>query len=237
MSGRLIVIAAKSPQAGRVKTRLVGGDVTPAMAAAFASAFLTDTVRIAGAPVLDAELLLALDGAAEYLPRDVRRVRRIRQRGNSLGERLVHIFGEAFAAGHSLVCVLGSDTPHLPVAFVQEAFGRLGRDADAVFAPADDGGYCLVALGKPLPELFAGIPWSSNGVLEETLKAATAAGIKTALLPGWYDVDSAGDLRRLHTDLRRGTVAAPATAALLDARTAGARANTGTITQRENLRI
>jgi glycosyltransferase A (GT-A) superfamily protein (DUF2064 family) len=179
--------------------------------------FLADTIRIASHPAVRAEILLSLPTApAETALTEFPDLRRIPHQGNSPGERFVHIFSEGFAARYGAVAVIGSDTPHLPVAFVQEAFGRLEGDADAVLGPADGGGYWLIALREPHEELFANIPWGTGAVLEATLKAATAAGLKTALLPGWHSVERAADVDRLRIELRRGTVFAPATAALLE---------------------
>ncbi|GAB4453868.1 MAG: hypothetical protein OHK0029_07530 [Armatimonadaceae bacterium] len=132
-----------------------------------------------------------------------------------LGERLTALFAQAFAAGYGQVCVIGSDAPHLSVGFVQEAFGRLSAGAEVVFGPADDGGYYLVGLSRPLPALFAGIPWSTETVLEESLRAAARESVAPTLLPRWYDIDTVDDLYRLERDLRRGTVSAPATAAAM----------------------
>jgi glycosyltransferase A (GT-A) superfamily protein (DUF2064 family) len=229
MPGRLLVIAPIAPEADLTPEHSVYDSI-------FRDALLTDTIRLASHPAIAADLLLALDGSSETLPPDAARdVRCNPQRGNSLGDRLVHIFGEGFGAGHTAVGVIGSSTPDLPVAFVQEAFGRLERDADALFGPADDGGYYLVALRQPHPELFVDIPWGTGAVLEALLKAATAAGVKTALLPGWHLVDGEKERDRLRTDLRRGTAFAPATAALLETEAAGELpANTQTIWKRES---
>jgi glycosyltransferase A (GT-A) superfamily protein (DUF2064 family) len=121
------------------------------------------------------------------------------------------------------VCVVGSDAPHLPAAFLLEALGRLALApgaspksvADVVLGPTDDGGYYLVALRAPAPGLFTNVPWSGPDVFSVTQMRARTAGLTVALLPPWYDVDVLADLRRLQTDLARGVVHAPATHALI----------------------
>lgn len=228
---RLVIVAAKVPVAGRVKTRLVAAapDFGPHEAARLAEAFLADTLVLAARPALRADCWLALDGdpadlAAGLVPAGVTIVP---QAGNCLGERLVNMTKAGFRAGYGRVCVIGSDAPHLPLAFLEEAFGRLAPAitgssgdapppvADAVFGPADDGGYYLVALRNHAPALFVNISWSGPDVLAETRERANAAGLRLALLPPWYDVDTPVDLDRLRTDLARGVVRAPATERLL----------------------
>jgi glycosyltransferase A (GT-A) superfamily protein (DUF2064 family) len=79
---------------------------------------------------------------------------------------------------------------------------------DAVFGPAEDGGYYLVGLRRSVPAVFQGITWSTPVVLAQTLRAAAAAGLRVHLLPPWYDVDTGTDLGRLARDLEdNGSVA------------------------------
>ena len=211
---RAIVVAAKAPRAGAVKTRLCP-PLSPEEAARLARAFLDDTLEAAAPLRKVADLFLALDEDAAKVPAAARR---LRQRGGHLGERLVHLFADVFAEGYEQVCVVGSDAPHLPAAFLVEAFGRLAQN-DVALGPADDGGYYLVALRAPAPELFGGdIGWGGPGVLADTLARAAEAGRTAGLLPPWYDIDTPHDLRRLQRDLRRGAAFAPATAALLQER-------------------
>ncbi|HEX7124231.1 MAG TPA: DUF2064 domain-containing protein, partial [Thermodesulfobacteriota bacterium] len=73
--------------------------------------------------------------------------------------------------------------------------------ADLVLGPADDGGYYLIGLRSPQPSLFEGIPWSTGAVLAETRRRAEASGLRTALLPAWFDLDTAADLERLRRSL------------------------------------
>lgn len=225
----LIVVAAKVPIAGRVKTRLVDPSVpglTPDTAARLAQAFLADTLATAADPALRAtDRWLALDGEPDDLPPGLLAAPfSLRaQTGNSLGERLVNLTEAGFAAGYGRVCVVGSDAPHLPLAFLLEAFGRLAptpssppeNGADVVLGPADDGGYYLIALRKPAPDLFTNIPWSGPDVFSVTRARASASGLTVARLPAWYDVDVLADLRRLRSDLARGVARAPATHELL----------------------
>ena len=240
----LLIVAAKVPSPGRVKTRLAPL-VDHNEAALLARAFLTDTLALAASPALaDIDVWLALDGdPAALAPTDddadrepARLPFTIAQVGNSLGERLVHMMEAGFETDRPAVCVIGTDAPHLPGAFLREAFGRLtpvawSRDApagspvslaDVALGPSDDGGYYLVGTTRPQPGLFDCVPWSSPNVLPVTRERARASRLGVASLPPWYDVDTPDDLRRLHRDLARGVCHAPATRMALDRLFAGA---------------
>lgn len=224
-----MVVAAKSPQAGFVKTRLVQeGDLTLEQAAALASAFLADTLATvqSAAEALRADAVLALDGSPALVTGLDRvttsRISLTQQQGNSLGERLVHIFEAGFGREYGRVIVVGSDAPHLPASFLIEAAGRLdvGKagsvPVNVVLGPSEDGGYYLIGLSRQSqPALFRDIPWSSSETRATTLQRAEEAGLTLGVLPPWYDIDTMADLRRLARDVRRGVVLAPATTALL----------------------
>jgi hypothetical protein len=211
---------AKSPQPGRVKTRLVQGEGSGwnnEHAAQLAYAALQDTFALAKNTLPPCRVVLALDGLPEYLPDDWQAVPRLTQTGNDLGERMANVARLLFEDGASHVCLMGSDTPHLPPAFVTEAWGRLADGADVVFGPAEDGGYYLVGLRAPFPALFSGIAWSTPDVLHQSVRAVQEAGLRAEKLPVWYDLDTSADIVRLRTDLRRGVAFAPATDAVLSA--------------------
>ena len=212
-----LFVVAKTPVAGRVKTRLVGADFHDADAARLAGAFLRDTAALASHPELPDRMVLALDGDPADLPALLPLLPTVPQGKGDLGERLTRLFADAFAVpGTAAVCAIGSDTPHLPAAFVIEAFGRLASPTvDAVVGRADDGGYYLVGMNRFCPELFAEIDWGTATVHAQTVARAAAANLRIALLPPWYDVDTPGDVDRLRRDLVLGVVTAPGTAAVL----------------------
>lgn len=212
--GRTLGIFAKFPEAGRVKTRLAAV-LGEASAARLAAAFVADT--LASVRSLPCERWVA------YAPDDARSrawfaaqagtdVRLWPQPAGDLGARLSAFCGERLTGPASRVVVIGSDSPNLPVAFVQEAFERLER-CDVVMGPACDGGYYLLGLrGGTVSEgdgdrwswpavVFTGIEWSGSRVLEQTRAAVRAAGRSLELLAPWYDVDTPDDLRRLRDDL------------------------------------
>jgi hypothetical protein len=209
---RLLIITTKAPVAGRAKTRLTT-DFSPDSGEKLAFAFLTDLLRTATNPALQATVWIALDCDASALPHEAQGLPIFPQSGNSLGERMVNILEQGLKSGFEAVCLVGSDLPHLPLCFVQEAFGRLEAGAEATIGPTDDGGYYLVGLRTVRRELFENIPWSHPDTFAETMKAAQTAAIQIATLPPWYDIDTAQDLQRLNTDLQRGVALAPETAA------------------------
>ena len=93
----------------------------------------------------------------------------------------------------SEACVVGTDVPDLTAGLVEEAFEGLSN-ADLVIGPAEDGGYYLLALKRPIPELFEGVPWSTAEVLSRTLAAARRLGLEARTLETLRDVDTLDDL-------------------------------------------
>jgi rSAM/selenodomain-associated transferase 1 len=122
----------------------------------------------------------------------------IAQRGEALGDRLIHVFRDMFRLGYESVVIIGSDLPDLPPAYLQEAVEALANGRDLlVLGPATEGGYYLVGLNQPHDELFQEISWSTSTVLDDTRQRATASGLPTVLLREWSDVDEAEDVQRV----------------------------------------
>lgn len=194
-----LLIFAKVPAAGRVKTRLVP-PLTYRQAADLYRSMLLDTLaateKLTG---VSRFIFLAGDQADmdefRLLAPDARL---LLQEGDDLGERLDRAFGAVFYAGFRSACVIGTDMPHMPAERIGEAFGLIeSAGADAVFGPSDDGGYYLLAMNGMHHHLFADVPWSSGQTLATSLERAAAAGLGTELLPGCFDLDTIEDIRRL----------------------------------------
>lgn len=118
------------------------------------------------------------------------------QEGADLTERLVQAFDRGFAGGFGTVLVRNSDSPDLPGEIVSAAGQALQAEgADLVLGPSPDGGYNLVGLKKPQPQLFQGITWSSPTVLADTLEKARRSSLAVHLLTSWPDIDTIADLR------------------------------------------
>jgi hypothetical protein len=118
------------------------------------------------------------------------------QIGEDLGARMDQAFRAIFARGYQRVLVVGTDLPSLPGACYTQALGLLA-DHDLVLGPSLDGGYYLIGLRRSVPELFVGMPWSTDRVCALTRAKAEALGLKTGLLPTWRDVDTIEDLLAL----------------------------------------
>lgn len=214
MTGTRILVMAKAPVPGAVKTRL---RLEPARAARLQGALISDTVErardvapvtVAASPRESLHLVRRLIGPETPL---------VAQPEGDLGQRMLAGARGLFARGEGPVLVLGTDAPTLPPRYVVEAVRSLaGKDAhDAALTPSEDGGYVLIGLRKPHAALFEDISWSTLSVHEQTVTAAGRAGISLHETPPWYDVDDPDDLNRLRAELLRNPGLAPRTARLL----------------------
>ncbi|HEX2768967.1 MAG TPA: TIGR04282 family arsenosugar biosynthesis glycosyltransferase [Geobacteraceae bacterium] len=195
---KALLIFAKCPLPGMVKTRLIP-PLSPEQAADFYHCMLCDVIaKVTLLPDLARYLFYEDEGAArEYFAGSGLDMTSLPQQGKDLGERMAEALRTVFAMGHSTAVVIGTDSPDLPISFIEAAFDRLERGKSAaVFGPTEDGGYYLAGMTRLYRELFRDIPWSSVAVLRKTLKRAKEAGITVSLLPIWHDVDTAADLDR-----------------------------------------
>jgi rSAM/selenodomain-associated transferase 1 len=187
----VIVLMAKSPSPGCVKTRMCP-PLEPAQAAAVAEALLLDTADAARAT--GAAVWCAVAGergrVAALLGPDIEL---IPQRGRDLGERLAAAQADAFASGAHRVLLLGADCPTADSDYLRTAFARL-ESAGVVVGPAHDGGYVLLAASAPTPGLFDQIEMGTETVLRQTLAAAADMDIPVHLLPLRHDLDAVTDL-------------------------------------------
>jgi rSAM/selenodomain-associated transferase 1 len=193
----LLIIFAKEPRPGQVKTRL-SPPLSPEEAAQLYHNFLVDIleemtrvpeVRLAVA-FSPPEAQVFFHGLAppgtDLFP----------QEGADLGERMARAFARGFAAGFGPVLLRGGDIPDLPAALVSEAAEVLVAGQDqVVLGPCPDGGYYLVGLSQPQPLLFQGPAWGSGTVLTDTLRLARELGLRVHLLPPWPDIDTYDNLR------------------------------------------
>jgi hypothetical protein len=115
------------------------------------------------------------------------------QQGGDLGERMSGAFEESFRNGSTATVIIGSDCPGLTPDVITEAFAHL-TETSAVLGPAQDGGYYLVGLSRPMPELFCSIPWGTDRVLADSLAVLQRRDCKAALLKPLADIDRPEDL-------------------------------------------
>ncbi|EMJ92812.1 TIGR04282 family arsenosugar biosynthesis glycosyltransferase [Leptospira alstonii] len=115
------------------------------------------------------------------------------QTGENLGIKMCRAFSETFSGGAEKTVIIGSDCPDLKTEHIQEAFSALDR-SDAVVGPAADGGYYLLGMKSHFPEVFYGIPWSTDLVFELTLEKLQLSRKNVRILPELNDIDEASDL-------------------------------------------
>jgi uncharacterized protein len=195
MSGNALVVFVKHPAPGAVKTRLaaaIGAEAAAGLYRALAERVLEATTPRAG----EYERLVLFDppqALAEmraWLPG----VRLMAQSAGDLGARISVAFARAFARGAERVALIGTDAQGVSRETVSGALAAV-RAADVAIGPTEDGGYYLIALRQPKPELFAGIAWSTPRVAAQTRTRAATAGLTVTDLAPLRDLDTLEDLR------------------------------------------
>jgi rSAM/selenodomain-associated transferase 1 len=197
-----LVVFARAPQLGKVKTRLCP-PLSTEQALDLHKALVEETLdRFQDFSRPDLELWVYLsealqDPKALEIPSGwVQQV----QQGADLGVRLGNAFQHGFENGVDRFVVLGSDSPTVPLECVDEAFDELSR-YDVVLGPCLDGGYYLLGCSRFVPEIFQGISWGKVTVLRETTEALVHSQRSFTYLIDWYDVDRDEDLVRLREEI------------------------------------
>jgi rSAM/selenodomain-associated transferase 1 len=197
-----LAVMTKAPQAGKVKTRL-----TPPLSSEEAAALNTCFLRDTAEAITKTAQNGSARGIAVYTPVGAEAAyagilpeefELVPQRGDPFGERLVCATEDLLRLGFDSVCLIDSDSPTVPERAFAEAVQFLSQERDSVvLGPSDDGGYYLIGLKKLHRQLFEGIDWSTERVLEQTVQRAREIDLPVHLLPTWYDVDDRVTLRRL----------------------------------------
>lgn len=190
MSGQRLMVFAKAPEPGRVKTRL---GLPPDDAARLHGAFVRDVVERHARP--RRRLTVWRAGDLDHPLWGALNVRLDVQPVGDLGARMARAFATELTGGGPVV-ILGTDSPTLPPGLVDAAYAAL-RDVDVVVGPACDGGYYLLGARGDVPPVFDGPTWGGPGVLAHTLDSLETAAIPYRLLEFWYDVDRPEDLTLL----------------------------------------
>lgn len=184
----LVIVFAKAPIPGRVKTRLQSA-LTANEAARLHEQFVAQTLEIVkGFPRVELHSDVETDAWPEFTG-----ARRLQGAGD-LGARLIQALGDKTAP---VVMVVGSDAPTLPVEYLQEL---LASHRDVALGPAEDGGYYAIAARKTHPDMFANVRWSTEYALRDTVAACESAGLTVGLGRTWWDVDEPADLARLQRE-------------------------------------
>ena len=199
---RAIIVMAKVPVAGAVKTRL-GSVLPPEKCAELAAAFLRDTLKKSETVCKNIILAYASAGGKNF-PEEIvsPEIVLIEQAGDDLGARMANAFEYAFRE-NSIVLMIGTDSPTFPASYLAEAFAALENDSEIVLGKAADGGFYLIGLRRNLaPGIFENIEWSSARVFARILKNIERAKIeKLNLIPEHYDVDTPEDFARLQKEV------------------------------------
>jgi uncharacterized protein len=201
-----IAVMAKASIPGRAKTRLVP-PLTPEEAANLNTTFLRDIADtlIGASAFADIAPVMAYAPAGsagffrEILPA---RIGLLETVAPGFGECLFHAVATLLDAGHESVCLINSDSPTLPAAYLLAAATVLAAPGDrVVLGPSTDGGYYLIGLKGPHHRLFEDVDWSTERVAAQTLARAEELGLAVHQLPTWYDVDDLAALRVLMGEL------------------------------------
>jgi uncharacterized protein len=228
-SDRVLVIMAKAPRPGEVKTRLTPR-LSPEAVTDFYCCLLDDTLALARSlsdvevaimcPDSDVNELTRL--AATQLSGNAASI--VAQKGEGLAAGLISVFAHC-AGGREIedhqredhqrrTIAFNSDSPHLPRSVLEDAFETLAAH-DLVIGPTHDGGYYLVGAKASYPALFASDGMGTSSALERLLAHARALELSVGFAPPFYDIDVADDLTRLAEELRVAPQRAPRTAAWL----------------------
>jgi rSAM/selenodomain-associated transferase 1 len=214
LTNRTLVIMAKAPRVGSVKTRL-SANLTPQQATELYTCLLNDTIALGQALHPVETVILCPESDAEDLSRSIAPpVPIVPQRGHGLAAGLISVFANFTNSGHRRVIAFNSDSPHLPPFVLENAFNVL-ENRDLVIGPTDDGGYYLVGAKANHPALFEDDGMSTTSALEALLARARKLQLSAGFTDPFYDIDVASDLTRLAEELQRSPGRAPRTAAWL----------------------
>lgn len=194
-----VAVFAKAPRTGLVKTRLIpvlGEAGATRLHAALVERTLATALAAGVGPV---ELWCSPDAGDPFFQSQAQRLGAglaVQPEGD-LGARMAAAFDAAFGENHAML-LIGCDCPAFEADHLRAAAAALAAN-DAVFVPAEDGGYVLVGLARAVPSLFEGIPWGTGEVMARTRDRLREAGARWAELPALWDVDRPEDVERLRS--------------------------------------
>jgi uncharacterized protein len=209
-----LVIMAKAPRAGMVKTRLAHRLSVEAVTELY-RCLLHDTIALARSlRNVKVGIMCPMSDVEELAPMAGPDIRVVAQQGNGLAAALTSVFARFTAHSGERVIAFNSDSPHLPASVLASAFELLTAH-DMVVGPTTDGGYYLVGAKAPHVELFHGDGMGTNSALDVLLARAGRLQLSVGFTDPFYDVDLEDDLTRLAAELQQAPARAPRTAAWL----------------------
>lgn len=191
MQDKAIIIFIKNPEAGKVKTRLAD-DIGTEKALMIYERLLAHTRNITQGINADKYLYYA-DYINDNDDWDNTLYHKRVQKGDDLGERMLHAFHEVFSYGHQHVIIIGSDCLEITQDIIESALNHLAQN-DVVIGPSLDGGYYALGKKELIPEIFQNKTWSTDTVYNDTIKDIATAGLKYRNLPILTDIDTIKDV-------------------------------------------
>jgi hypothetical protein len=198
---KAIIIMAKVPEAGKVKTRLQPF-LTPEQSAELSNAFLQDAESKAHS--VTENLIVAVspfdkrDRLTDILQH---KPLLIEQTGETLGDKMFNAFKVAFEKGLDSVVMFGTDSPTFPADYIEQAFEFLELETDVVLGKTEDGGFYLLGLKILDTRIFENVSWSSAETFEQIWQNIMNLKLHLREIPSWYDVDEKEDFERLQNEM------------------------------------
>ena len=196
-----LILFARDPVLGTVKTRL-SPFLEEGVILKLYTCFLQDSLdNIGQVENVDRFVGVAPSNESGFFTETLGSdIRMFVQEGENLGDKMRGAIQDRFTEGYERVVIIGSDSPSLPVSYINRA---VGSDKDMVLGPSMDGGYYLIGMRGKVVEVFKDVIWGTETVLQETCEHLVQNGASLELLPVWYDVDTPEDLKffKTHLDL------------------------------------
>ncbi len=191
-----LIIFAREPREGKVKTRLAKDLSKPVVLSLYKN-FIKDVLIVAKKVSSQRRYIfyVGLSRSIPFLRSYQKSFILKRQFGKDLGERMLRAFLCAAREGAHSTIIIGTDCLTITAKDIEAAFAKL-KTHDCVLGPSIDGGYYLIGLNKPCPSLFNDIVWSTEKVLDQTLKRAKSNNMKVALLSKKEDIDTISSFRK-----------------------------------------
>ncbi len=204
LTTQALIIFAKLPRAGDVKTRL-GEAIGMQEAARIYQCFAEHAFSL-GRELLEKECKVYVFYGPAASVDEMRTwvgplLRLIPQEGMTLGDRMHHAFEVTFAEGSKRSVIIGTDVPELDLLTLEQAFNSLSHQ-DAVIGPSSDGGYYLLGMNAPTKELFDDVAWSSETVYHETIQRLSRLNLSFAQFDELADIDTIADYKAYQDRMR-----------------------------------
>ena len=201
-----IIIFARAPEHGRVKTRLAAGIGADAALVVYRQLLEHTLQTVAGSQLAPFELHIEGDMAHPFVQHIAAQTgaKLVMQEGDDLGERMYRALDQALQHCETAL-VIGTDCPVMDAAYLEHALRQLAGSTGVVLGPSEDGGYVLIGTSQADKRVFRPISWGCDSVMQQTRTALGAAGINFSELDVLWDIDYAEDFRRWQRVSRMST--------------------------------